>query len=47
MKYLMNIYTGSVDEEENWNAEGFYEDEEDGLMHVEKDTEGNWIEVKL
>jgi hypothetical protein len=42
--YLMNYYTGSVDSEENWAAEGWSMDDSD-LIEVEK-KEGRWVEVK-
>jgi hypothetical protein len=57
--YLMNPMTGSVDTEENWKAEEQAWDTEHGddedmgdfgfdtLIEVEKDADGEWVEVKL
>ena len=44
MKHLMKPQTGSVDTEENWNAEGY--EIENGLIEVQKDENGDWVEVK-
>lgn len=45
-KYLMNIHTGSVDTAENWKDDGYVEGETDGLVEVEKDENGDWVEVE-
>jgi hypothetical protein len=48
-KYLMNPVTGSVDTEENWLAEKESwknaEEEMSSLVEVEKDDNGDWVEV--
>ncbi|WP_119298780.1 hypothetical protein [Vibrio cholerae] len=50
-KYLMNPATGSVDTEENWLSEmptweGDQQAQFDSLIEVEKDADGDWVEVK-
>lgn len=40
MKLLMNIFTGSVDTQENWESEGHFESE--FLVEVVKNSLGDW-----
>ena len=42
--YLMNPETGSVETKEDWEAEG-YTQENANLVEVEKDENGDWAEV--
>ena len=49
-KLLMNPATGSVDTEENWQAEfstweGGQQAQLDALVEVQKDSSGEWGEV--
>lgn len=44
-KMLMAPATGSVDTEENWKCEGWTSENSD-LIEVEKDKDGDWIEVE-
>jgi len=41
-KLFMNIFTGSVDTEENWLSEI---ESTENLVEVVKDENGDWIEV--
>lgn len=40
--YLINPHTGSVDTKENWEAEGFNQ-ENSYLVEVIQDEDGEWI----
>ena len=42
--YLMNPETGSVETKEDWEAEG-YTQENANLVEVEKEENGDWAEV--
>lgn len=53
MKYLMNTNTGSVDTYESWQEDSILDNWDfkdaliDGhLVEVEKDTDGDWVEVE-
>ncbi len=46
---LMNPHTGSVDTEENWKADSErdgWDYNEQHLLEVELDSEGNWTEIE-
>jgi len=42
--YYMNPCTGSVDTSSNWAAEGFPPTEDESLVRVVKDSDGNWVD---
>lgn len=47
---LMNIYTGSVDTEDNWRMDAEigcwdFDEECEALVEVAKDDNGKWVEV--
>ena len=49
-KHLMNPATGSVDTNENWQAEsstweGDQRGQLDALVEVQRDSSGQWVEV--
>ena len=49
-KHLMNPATGSVDTDENWQAEsstweGDQRGQLDSLVEVQRDSSGQWVEV--
>jgi hypothetical protein len=44
MKYLMNPHTGTVQTEEEWQDEG-YTQENSELIEVVKDENGDWIDA--
>ncbi len=43
--YYMNPWTGSVDTKENWEDDGWDQDNS-FLVEVKKDDNGDWVEVE-